>query len=86
MPSIDYRSRKTKQILSCFGKMTNVSTARILGVSKAWVTFIWQRAGLDYTDEYFLNGYFLFKTKIRTIFKLSKSLYTFVLSNNFVSL
>jgi len=57
MSNLDYRSRRTKKIISCFGKMTNVSTARMFGVSKAWVTFVWQRAGLNYDDELFKNGY-----------------------------
>jgi len=52
------RSERIKKIISCFGKMTNVSTARVMGVSKAWVTKVWQRAGLDYEiDEMFKNGY-----------------------------
>jgi hypothetical protein len=52
------RSKRTKQILSCFGKITNKSTARLMGVSPEWVTYVWQRAGLDYDDEDFKNGYF----------------------------
>jgi len=37
--------------------MTNVSTARVMGVSPSWVTKVWQRAGLDYDDELFKDGY-----------------------------
>lgn len=58
MGAINQRSKRTEQIISCFGKLTNKSTARMFGVSKAWVTFVWQRVGLDYTDEDFLNGYY----------------------------
>lgn len=56
MSDIKY-SKRTEKIISCFGKMTQKSTARVLGVSGPWVSFVWKRAGLDYDDEFFKGGY-----------------------------
>lgn len=52
------RTERTEKIISCFGKLTNKSTAKMFGVSTTWVTVVWQREGLDYDDELFLEGYY----------------------------
>ena len=51
-------SDRPKKIISCFGKMTNKSTARVLGVSPARVSFLWKRAGLSYDTEDFIDGWY----------------------------
>lgn len=51
-------NERTHKIISCFGKLTNKSTAKVLGVSQAWVSHVWQREGLDYDDEDFKAGWF----------------------------
>ena len=51
-------NERTEKIISCFGKLNRKSTAKILGVSKVWVGFVWRRAGLSYKDEDYLEGWY----------------------------
>jgi hypothetical protein len=44
-------TNKTENIISCYGNVNNKSTARMIGVSRPWVTFVWQRAGCGIPDD-----------------------------------